>query len=381
MCGQFFVMGKIYKNDNSYVSNMFVMDSVRGQDSCGLVAVPTVGGRVNTFKKAVLPHDFLDFGKYNKLLNNNNKVLMGHNRWATKGYIDNKSAHPFTHGNITGMHNGTLFNQALLPDHKKFSVDSENIIYSINKEGIENTWKNIDGAAALVWYDIKTDTLNIIRNKERPFFYAFSTKGDSVYGSSEKHIMIAALERNNISYKGPIELPVNECHTFTIDKEDKVQCHIKKLSPYQKVSKVITLSGPAGGKRVDFRVINKSVHQYYDYYWCQDNESDEKYFIEDFQRDLQLNIDDMATGAPSPSAYGNRTRINASTVRMDSTYEWGEDEVDDTPPVYLASTCGWCDSVIRSDEKYFTDGNTVICEECSSDEDVKVYLSYGGQKQ
>ncbi|MFW3388022.1 UNVERIFIED_CONTAM: hypothetical protein RF648_18655, partial [Kocuria sp. CPCC 205274] len=99
------------------------------------------------------------------------KFLVGHNRYATMGEVVDRNAHPFQHGSITLVHNGTLDNQSLLPDHQKFAVDSENIAYSIDKIGIEETIKKLNGKFTLVWFDAKDQTLNFIRNKDRPFHF------------------------------------------------------------------------------------------------------------------------------------------------------------------------------------------------------------------
>lgn len=114
--------------------------------------------------------------------------MIGHNRWATKGGINDANAHPFTHGHITLVHNGTLRNQSLLPDHQKFEVDSENVAYAMSVWGVDKTIQNLNGAFTLVWHDANEQTVNIIRNSERPFHLARTAAGDW-FGASEEAML------------------------------------------------------------------------------------------------------------------------------------------------------------------------------------------------
>ncbi|MSE24831.1 hypothetical protein GKC32_10305, partial [Lactobacillus curvatus] len=72
-------------------------------------------------------------------------VLMGHNRWATKGKINERNAHPFEHDHIIGAHNGTLRNQHLLPNHLDFEVDSDNIFHAMSTIGVDATIAKTSG--------------------------------------------------------------------------------------------------------------------------------------------------------------------------------------------------------------------------------------------
>lgn len=124
-------------------------------------------------------------------------TMFGHNRWATKGAVNTKNAHPFLHDHITLAHNGTLTNQSLLPNHKDFEVDSENIAYAISKEGIETTITKLDGAYTLIWHDANLGTVNILRNTERPFHLVETTSGDW-FGASEEAMLMWILKRQKI---------------------------------------------------------------------------------------------------------------------------------------------------------------------------------------
>lgn len=143
--------------------------------------------------------------------------MIGHNRWATKGGINDTNAHPFTHGHITMVHNGTLRNQSLLPEHTKFEVDSDNVAYALSVWGVEKTIQNLNGAFTLVWHDSKEQTVNIIRNSERPFHLARTTTGDW-FGASEAAMLkwILARQKTPVAIAESFECEVGVQYIFDV---------------------------------------------------------------------------------------------------------------------------------------------------------------------
>src|SRR3546814_3133548 len=103
-------------------------------------------------------------------------AFVGHNRFATKGKVNDLNAHPFHYGNIVGAHNGTLEKSSWDALDKKLGedtdVDSQAIIKSIATFGIEETVPLLQGAWALVWFDMEAQTLNFLRKDERPLLWA-----------------------------------------------------------------------------------------------------------------------------------------------------------------------------------------------------------------
>lgn len=159
-------------------------------------------------KDGLLPADFIDQNEtyiglkkqYVAAPKGTGDFLVGHCRQATKGTICAANTHPFRHGNITLVHNGTLRRQELLPDHLRFEVDSENIAYSLATIGTEETLANLAGAFALVWHDSTDDTLHLIKNSERPFFLQ-KVNGGAIYGASERDMLHLILDRKKVSFK------------------------------------------------------------------------------------------------------------------------------------------------------------------------------------
>lgn len=205
MCGLIFAASKwtLSNNDVDIFKKMLIADQFRGEHSTGVFSLYHPYGKdryFNVVKEAMSGSVFANDIAFKKAVNglkhavqtgntvtgiNSPRVLFGHNRYATVGAVNEKNAHPFTHGHITLAHNGTLRNQSLLPDHKKFEVDSENIAYSISTIGVEETIKKLNGAFALIWYDDNEQTINFLRNDEREF-HLFETEGGDWFGCSEE---------------------------------------------------------------------------------------------------------------------------------------------------------------------------------------------------
>lgn len=234
MCGIVGIAGTNTKVVDDSFENMLIMDAVRGPHSVGVAALHTASNMPTVLKKATDPLTFLDLKTWGSIKGKANSLYIGHNRWATKGAINNESAHPFQHEHITGVHNGTLIQQSLLPDHEKFEVDSENIIHSIAKIGIEETWKKVNGVAALVWWDAEQKTLNMCRNKERPLSFTFSEDNKHLIFSSEPIIAMAACMRNGMKLHKFDDVEVNTLYSFTIPAIGKKfdDFEVKPLDPF-----------------------------------------------------------------------------------------------------------------------------------------------------
>lgn len=179
----------------------------RGQHSTGVFGQRKGEKQVFSYKEALPSYAFMLQTEYTNITKGlTNYVvppswIVGHSRHATRGAVNARNAHPFTHGDITLVHNGTLLDQDLLPDSKRFEVDSENICHSINTIGAAETIQKLDGAFTLIWHDAKDNTLHIIRNDERPFHLARC--GLDWFGASEEAMLMWILERSK-SHKNRI---------------------------------------------------------------------------------------------------------------------------------------------------------------------------------
>lgn len=203
MCGIVLAGGALTVSEVGIFNDLLYMDVIRGVHATGVYA-KHLHGKVNYYKDATPSSAFLASEGYKDLLRNGTTYtsppvfMVGHNRHATRGNSsDPKNAHPFQHGNITLVHNGTLDDQDLLPESNRFVVDSENICYSIDKIGAAETIQKLDGAFTLIWHDANDDTLHIIRNSERPFHLARC--GSDWFGASEEDMLMWILKRTKLT--------------------------------------------------------------------------------------------------------------------------------------------------------------------------------------
>lgn len=236
MCGIVGVAGKMeIKTENAF-TDMLIMDQLRGKDSVGVCAVAGVVEPV-ILKSLVDPLTFVSSIEYKKSIGQKfNRVLIGHNRAATVGNVNPENAHPFEQGDIFGCHNGTLVNQHLLINSNKFEVDSENILHHINVNGVDDMYSNMYGAAALVWWNKKDQTLNFLRNNQRPLYYALSEDSKTIFWASEYYMIFAATHRQGIKLKQPELFKDSILHTihlpYVINFNKEIEIEKRELKPY-----------------------------------------------------------------------------------------------------------------------------------------------------
>jgi len=191
------VGGMSTKNQKVFEDTLF-MTSLRGMDSTGVFTYDkNKGDEVMLVKEAYPSPLFLQTKDYEKLESHlfyDCRAVIGHCRAATRGTVKDETAHPYHHGSIILVHNGTL------PSHhgiatKTFTVDSEAICHALSERPWEEVLPEIHGAFVLIWYDLIRKVLCIASNGERPFYTATSKSGD-LYGASEYGMLSAAIDRN-----------------------------------------------------------------------------------------------------------------------------------------------------------------------------------------
>jgi hypothetical protein len=221
MCGLSGVAGTIDAPGKKVAQELLIFNIPRGPHSTGLGGVsriPREGIKVCKAMGTPFGDTFGDVGlfgykSFDKLMNHSNKVLIGHNRWATQGEIAIGNAHPFWFPKVMGAHNGTLDPKSWknLIGHGHHGTDSECIFNNINEEGVEDTIAKLQGAWALSFYDVQADTINFIRNKERTLHYIFSKENKALYWSSDWEPLLYALAR------AKVDVGDNKVHLFPED--------------------------------------------------------------------------------------------------------------------------------------------------------------------
>lgn len=208
MCGIVGVAGDLSHAGRKAFKMMLMLDTIRGPHSTGVVTVK--GTEVHIDKYLGTPWEF--FKKATERFTKGTpdhgaQILIGHNRYATLGGITEDNAHPFNHGNVYGVHNGTLTytGQKNVDPDNKFDTDSEALYYQMNEVGLVETYKKLIGAWALVWYNKEQKRVNFIRNKERPLYYAISEDGKMLFWASEDWMIDHACYTHGIKLREILE--------------------------------------------------------------------------------------------------------------------------------------------------------------------------------
>jgi len=129
------------------------------------------------------------------------RFIIGHNRAKTTGEATTDHAHPFEHEHITLVHNGTIHSIDGFNDFNKFPTDSMALCHALaSTDDHAKILKGINGAAAVIWYNYKTQRLYIYRNRDRPL--AFHQQWGRYYIASEPMMLKWIMMRNEWTAKG-----------------------------------------------------------------------------------------------------------------------------------------------------------------------------------
>ena len=143
--------------------------------------------------------------------------LILHTRGASVGKVSDENAHPFTSGEVIGVHNGHISNYADLNKtySREFEVDSQHIIAHISENREMN---DIRGWGTVVWVDKLIQELRFVTFNGGDW-NVYHTRNGELVGCSEEHVIARAagmvgLELAPAKYKIPTEtrfqIPLNE---------------------------------------------------------------------------------------------------------------------------------------------------------------------------
>lgn len=228
MCG---IVGILTKRNNGFTqtdTDLFqqalIVDSLRGLDSTGMFSV-TNHGDIDYMKVASHPFRLLQNREAAEMLTAaiyNGKALVGHNRKATSGRVVNENAHPFVEGHIILVHNGAIHNAAEVAGKSNavVEVDSHLIAHLLAKEDdVAKALGQLNGAFAVVWYDQKKHSLNLVRNSQRPLFIA--EFGALTFFGSEEKMLEWLCERNHMKTAVIREVPIDTVISFSLEDNTK----------------------------------------------------------------------------------------------------------------------------------------------------------------
>jgi hypothetical protein len=223
MCGIVGMAGELDGKTDKVLKHLLIFDTVRGEDSTGVASVGRHNEDVLVAKTLGCPHELFEHRLYGKAITGRqNRVVIGHNRYATSGGVSKATAHPFEFDTLVGVHNGTLHNKHVLDNAGDYKVDSENLYHHIEKNGLDAAIKIIRGAWALVWWDKEDETINFLRNKERTLYYCVNEAGNQLYWASEAWMLEIALGRNDIKHKGIQIFEEDFLHSIPVAKGGKL---------------------------------------------------------------------------------------------------------------------------------------------------------------
>lgn len=215
-----------YKKDEDIFYEMLFADTLRGNDSTGVIFIEKDGsfGIAKDMFSAPLCIDDFKNTQMAKDLFREGKAIIGHNRKATVGKVQKDTAHPFVVDNTFAMvHNGTLYGHKLLHDT---TVDSEALAIHLksvlgadyNKEKFEEAMGKVNGAYAVACFNQETNKLHLLRNSQRPL--CLVETDNAWYWASEYGMLMWILGRNNEDLKtAKVETVKEEC-LYTIDLTD-----------------------------------------------------------------------------------------------------------------------------------------------------------------
>jgi hypothetical protein len=240
MCG---IVGMACKWSNGFThmemdvfETMLFLDTLRGWDSTGVFGVDNIGN-VQLHKEAVHGPDFLctkEYKEFAKEALRRGRFLVGHNRAATKGAVNDKNAHPFcVDDKVILVQNGTYNG-----DHTKLAkteVDTEAIAITLaNEPDIAAALKKVNAAYALSWYDTRNESMHLLRNTQRPLFVAETNSGTIIWASEGNTILYAAARHNVELKEKPKMLPEYELMQMKLEKggsfvteQNKIDCHFR----------------------------------------------------------------------------------------------------------------------------------------------------------
>ncbi len=209
MCGLVGGYGQLYGVREKMVVELLAVSTIRGAHSTGIAGITQNSDEIA--KEIGPPQHLFWTTEFVNIMKKHNICLMGHNRFATRGEITVENAHPFDSKNIIGTHNGTVHNKKDFEIGTKYNTDSEAIFNHISSGNIKDTWKKLDGAAVLVWWDRRDNTLNLISNDKRSFWFGFTDDNKCCFWASEKWMLQGISLRNSIKLKN-IASPKEHCH-------------------------------------------------------------------------------------------------------------------------------------------------------------------------
>lgn len=207
MCGLVGMAGDLTFKHRDVMKTLLFFNTLRGKDSTGLAAYNMRRNTIETRKMTCPGYDFINMPWIDSLLTSVEGLWLGHGRHKTVGEVNRMNAHPFEVRtaddkiSMVGAHNGTLSNKYDIQkclDGEEFGTDSEALINLIAKVGLKDALKEATGAWALTFWDATDDSINFVRNDQRPLYYTYTKDRKVLLWASEAWMLRTAAWRHGL---------------------------------------------------------------------------------------------------------------------------------------------------------------------------------------
>ena len=200
MCGIYGIIdyGKALSLQDRYsaMSTLAYDNMLRGTDSTGLACL-SEGMLPAIYKRPIPASRFYDVKR--DIIRREHlarPMLLGHNRFATTGKVNYLNSHPFTCGNVTGVHNGVIHNHKrlfkMIRRKAKTQCDSE-IVFALMDYANDGASQllllgEIMGSNTSAFYDRRYPDTVFFPVQDNPLYIAqvkktliFSSQAESIY--------------------------------------------------------------------------------------------------------------------------------------------------------------------------------------------------------
>lgn len=254
MCGLAGVMGrKLDLNAIQKFKDIFLFAQVRGEDGAGMLAVPTKDyvQSVRVQRTVWSSGHLVTTQEFNDCIKGDVSIIVGHARQPTRGGTKIENVHPHRHKNILLVHNGTMtyIGDNTIPVG---ASDSKLVTQCIAEKGPQGFVDTSYGAYCLVWIDLEAQTLNFLRNSDRPLWLVeenhsmlINSGVKNVYWASEQWMLSTGLGRYASYLKGRhkyFALPVDEHWSYPLKVDGDIAS--PTITPCKrKISSIVPYSG------------------------------------------------------------------------------------------------------------------------------------------